>query len=1236
MGTKLMCGEGGCGVCVVQTMLYETVMEKELNYAINSCLCPLLICDGWEITTVEGIGCQKTGLDQIQTSLAEYNGTQCGYCSPGQVMNMYSFLTNPSYPIKMTQQAVENAFDGIICRCTGYRSILDAMKVLVTSSSCSKSDIGDIEDLKGKLCKRTGKICTGQCSDSTSVRLVLRDAQWYKPTTEQELIDILKKCIDKKIRFIMGNTGTGVFKDLNPANYDVLIDMHGMKELYGVSFDPTSVFGSNLTLSVLIEIFERVSAASETSYMKELAIYLSRVANVPVRNAATWTGNIMLKHQFPDFPSDVFTMLVAMQSEIGIGFQGEEISVENFLSYDMTAKVITYFSHKILDPDEVIKLYKVMPRAQNAHAYVNAGFRMRLDSKNNFMVKDTPVIVYGGINKNFVRATKTERFLKGNQLGDPKVLKGALSVLQQEVVPDSNPVLASPSYRKQLTLILFYKFVLQVIGDKAGVRFQSATDCLSVSRPVSSGKQTYDTQKIEYPLTEPLQKLEANAQVTGEAVYIDDIPAYPNQLYAAFFVSTVGNAKIQGIDTSGAMEIPGVVRVVTHNDIPDGCANTFSIYSPIPEEVFCSGQVLYAGQAIGLVLAESQKIADSAAQAVKVTYTDVQTPLVDLDEAIQKQSFYPKLSDPKVAGDADAAIKDSPKTVTGSISMGGQYHMHMETQISICVPTEDGMDVHSSTQWIDGVQTAISQITGLQRNVINVEVKRLGGSYGGKITRNHWISAACGLAAFLTNRPVKLKMDFHTNMNMIGKRYPYRADYTVGFTDDGELNGLKIVVYADCGASVNDNAIPPLLSMIDNAYDCANWTITPIAVKTNKPASTTCRSPGSLPGIFIIETIMEHISKSLNKDPTDIRVKNLYQQGQINPLTKNIITYCNISQIVQNLRDSADVQTRLQKIQEFNQANRWKKKGLSIVPIKFGILWNGITYGINLCVYASDGTVAISHSGIEVGQGINTKVAQVCAYEFGIPISMIKVKSSNSFVGANSITTGGSITSESCCQGIVYCCQVILQRMAPVKAKIKDPTWLKIVHECVEEEVDLVARSWYAPVGKDHFQYYSYGATCAEVELDVLTGEHQISRVDIIYDCGESMNPAVDIGQVEGAFVMGIGYWMTEELKYDPQTGQLLTNSTWEYKPPLGKDIPVDFRVNLLKNAPNPLGVLRSKAVGEPPMCMSCSVLFAAKHAIESARQEIGQLDYFPLDGPATTEYIQKACLVDPSQFLIQ
>ncbi|KAL3841843.1 hypothetical protein ACJMK2_019942 [Sinanodonta woodiana] len=1110
------------------------------------------------------------------------------------------------------------------------------MKAMVTSTSCSNTDIADIEDMKGKLCKRTGKRCTGQCPNSPSVRLVLRDAQWYKPTTEEELTDILKKSTDKRIRFIMGNTGTGVFKELNPVNYDVLIDMHGMKELYDVSFDPTSVFGSNLTLSVLIEIFERVSAESDTSYMKEFAIHLSKVANVPVRNASTWAGNVMLKHQFPDFPSDVFTMLVAMQTKLGLGFQGDEISIEKLLSYDMTGKFITYFAHEILDPDEVIKLYKIMPRTQNAHAYVNAGFRMRLDPKNNFMVKDTPVIVYGGISNTFVRATNTEAFLQGKQLGDPNVLKGALSALQQEVVPDSNPVLASPVYRKQLTLILFYKFVLQVVGDKAGARFQSATDCLPESRPVSSGEQTYDTQLIEYPLTEPLQKLEANAQVTGEAVYIDDMPTYPNQLYAAFFISTVGNAKIQSIDTSAAMKIPGVVRVITHTDIPAGSANNFAIYSPVPEEVFCSGQVLYAGQAIGLVLAESQKIADYAAQVVQVTYTDVQMPLLDLDEAIQKQSFFPKVADPVVAGNADAAIKNSPKTVTGSITMGGQYHMHMETQISICIPTEDGMDVHSSTQWIDGVQTAISQITGMQKSSINVEVKRLGGAYGAKITRNHWISAACGLAAFLTNRPVKLKMDFHTNMEMIGKRCPYRADYTVGFTDDGKLNGLKINVYADCGSSANDTSLPTLLIWVDNAYYCENWTVTPIAVKTNKPAITACRSPGSLPGIYIMETIMEHVSKSLNKDPTDIRVMNLYQQGQVNPLTKNVITYCNISQIVQNLLDSAEVQARQQEIQDFNQANRWKKKGLSIVPIKFGIEWNGITYGVNLSVYAGDGTVAISHSGIEVGQGINTKVAQVCAYEFGIPISMIKVKASNSFVGANSITTGGSITSESCCQGVVNCCQIILQRMAPVKAKIPDPTWLKVVQECAVEEIDLVARSWYAPIGKDVFQYYSYGATCSEVEVDVLTGEHQISRVDIIYDCGESMNPAVDIGQVEGSFVMGIGYWLTEELKYDPQTGQLLTNSTWEYKPPLGKDIPVDFRVNLLKNAPNPLGVLRSKAVGEPPMCMSCSVLFAAKHAVESARQEIGQFDYFSLDGPATTEYLQEACLVDPSQFLIQ
>ncbi|XP_033731118.1 xanthine dehydrogenase-like [Pecten maximus] len=419
-------------------------------------------------------------------------------------------------------------------------------------------------------------------------------------------------------------------------------------------------------------------------------------------------------------------------------------------------------------------------------------------------------------------------------------------------------------------------------------------------------------------------------------------------------------------------------------------------------------------------------------------------------------------------------------------------------------------------------------------------------------------------------------------------------------------------------------------------YYCQNWHLIPIGLKTNTPLNTAARSPGSCPSIFITESIMEHVARVVNLDPTEVRRVNLYQQGQLTPYKQSLL-YCNITNLLTELETMAEVTQRKTSIAAFNQNNRWRKKGLSVVPLKFALAWEGAHYNCLVDIYMGDGSVVIDHGGIECGQGVNTKTIQVCAYKLGIPVDMIRVVANNTVVNANSITTGGSITSEICCLGIIKCCDKLLARIAPVRAKMSNPKWKDLIKQCGLDGIDLTARYQTSPtVPKgDVINYFSYGVTCSEVELDILTGQYQISRVDLLYDCGESLNPEIDIGQVEGAFVMGLGYWLTEELKNDPATGALLTNSTWEYKPPLCKDIPIDFRVHLLKNAPNPVGILRSKASGEPPLCMSCSALFALRHAAEAARAEIGQNTFFPLSAPATVEKINTACLLKPDQMIL-
>ncbi|XP_069131711.1 uncharacterized protein [Argopecten irradians] len=432
LGTKVMCREGGCGMCVVEAKLYEPISFVKRPYSINSCLYPVFLCDGWEITTVEGIS--HKGDDSVPERLAQYNGSQCGYCSDGQVMNMHSLLEYNGGQV--TMQQVEDAFDNVICRCTGYRPILDAMKSFAVDSPLNKKKSSctvDIEDMGrlGKVCTRTGGPCRGRCSSSDvgeMTRVMLKDSEWFQPKSVQQVFDAMKQAAGRKTKLVFGNTGYGVFKELGQWMYQVLIDLRGVQEMYGVDFDADVVLGANLSLSQLQDIFYRGKSEPNLYYFDQLYERTKNIAAHSVRNLGCWAGNLMLKHAHPEFPSDVYCMLEAAAAQLDItdGSQTQVGSYEisHFLTLDMTGKLIVAMTLPGLDSkDYYIRTYNVSKRTQNAHAYVNAGIRMRLDSTQNFLVKEKPTLVFGGISATFNHATQTEAYLVGKQLADPNVFK---------------------------------------------------------------------------------------------------------------------------------------------------------------------------------------------------------------------------------------------------------------------------------------------------------------------------------------------------------------------------------------------------------------------------------------------------------------------------------------------------------------------------------------------------------------------------------------------------------------------------------------------------------------------------------------------------------------------------------------------------------------------------------------------------------------------------------------------
>jgi len=382
-----------------------------------------------------------------------------------------------------------------------------------------------------------------------------------------------------------------------------------------------------------------------------------------------------------------------------------------------------------------------------------------------------------------------------------------------------------------------------------------------------------------------------------------------------------------------------------------------------------------------------------------------------------------------------------------------------------------------------------------------------------------------------------------------------------------------------------------------------------------------------------MEYVLEHISSFLQADPDQIRELNFYKQNQTTPYGQEL-TYYNIPTMWETFKINCDYENRFAAVQQYNATNRWTKKGISMITVKFGLGWQGNNFGLMLNVYP-DGTVNVNHGGIELGQGIDTKVAQVVAYELGIPMSSIVVTSANSQIVPNNSSTGGSVTSGLCSLAAIEACTLMNQKLAPVRQQLPaGSSWVDVVSAAIGDGIDLQTKGWVnpGPSPTGPWQYNSFAVACSEVLLDVLTGEYQIIRSDILFDCGISLNPAVDIGQVEGAYIQGIGLFMQEQIILDAE-GNLITDGTWEYKPPCSQDIPIDFRVTLLKNAPNPYGVLSSKASGEPPLAAATCVFTAVRKAVQTARTQVGNTQVALYDAPATVETIQTNCLLNINQF---
>jgi xanthine dehydrogenase large subunit len=740
----------------------------------------------------------------------------------------------------------------------------------------------------------------------------------------------------------------------------------------------------------------------------------------------------------------------------------------------------------------------------------------------------------------------------------------------------------------------------------------------------------------------------ADKQVAGEALYVDDRPALRGELHAAVGQSTIAHGNIISMDLSAVKSAQGVVKVITVDDVP-GHTDIGPVFPGDP--VLALGKVEFVGQPIFAVAATSYELARKAVKLAKVEYETLESVLT-VKDALAKKSFVRPPYTMK-RGDSQTAINAAAHQLSGEVFIGGQEHMYLEGQISTAVPTEDGgMDIYTSSQHPSEVQKLVAEVLNVPLNKVLVDMRRMGGGFGGKETQAAPWACIAALLANETKRPVKFKLARMDDMVMTGKRHPFENNYTVGFDNEGRIKGINIEVNGNCGYSpdLSDAIVDRAMFHSDNAYFLDQATVTGNRCKLNTVSHTAYRGFGGPQGMMTIEMVMDDIARYLGKDPLAVRKINLYGQGERNETHYHqTVEHNNLSEIIETLEQSSDYQQRRQAVKAFNAKNNILKKGIALTPVKFGISFTVQhlnQQGALLHVY-TDGTIHLSHGGTEMGQGLNTKVAQIVAEVFQVDVDTVASSAARTDKVPNSSPTAASSGTDLNGKAAQAAAKTIKNRLIDFACEKYSVSAEQVSFDnnnvIVGEHtfsfaefsqiaymgrVSLSSTGFYKTpkihydraTGKGRpFFYYATGAAVTEVLIDTLTGEYKNLRTDILQDVGHSINPAIDIGQIEGAFIQGQGWLTTEELVWNEQ-GRLLSNNPATYKIPAINDAPEDFRVALVPDAPNrEHTIYNSKAVGEPPFMLGISVWAALKDAIASVN------DYKTnpvLDTPATPERV--------------
>ena len=1240
-GTKEGCAEGDCGACSLAVADVDTD-GKPTWRAVTSCIAPLGAFIGREIVTAEGLADDGGGLHPVQAAMVRHLGSQCGYCTPGFVTAMFEGYERDGVTVD-DPAAFADQLAGNLCRCTGYRPIRDAM--------CHALRVRDAGVVDDELVAIGGSSSCGKrghhsVASTTAIDVDVQGprGRLVRPTSLSALLQLKH---DTKGMLLGGATELGVLLRKRDASWPLLIDTAAVAELQqlgradvradvtGVDVDCDGdvdleafadcwVVGGAVTLAKLEE------ALLVDSGMAPVVRLLRVFASRQIKNAATLAGNIVTASPIGDMAPVLLALGAVLESRSPTTRRVVPLS-SFFVGYRKTLlrddEVVTRFFIPRPADSATLRTFKVSKRRELDIAIVSAAFIVDVDSND---VVTNARFGFGGVAATPVLSTAAAAALIGRTVADARHdVKAALA----SAFSPLSDVRAGADYRRGLITSLWDRFVDDV-NDEA-----------------HDGDQLFE-QEGAWAIDDATRALlheSGTGHVTGRSRYVDDLP-HTKALEVWPVQSRVARGTLRVLNVDAARALPGVRDVITAAEIP-GHNDVGAIRKDEVLLVPLGAEVQHEGQLLAFVVADTVEHAKAGAAAV-VVEIDPLPATIGIAAALREQSFHTRLdglATPHTMrkGDIVSGLGNAKHRLSFSVDIGGQEHFYLETHAAFAEPGDEGdVTVWSSTQHPSEVQAVVAHVLHVPRHRVVITSPRMGGGFGGKETQANAPAALVALAALRTNKPVRLMWDRDVDMRLTGKRHPFFARCEVGFDDDGVVSALRAEIYSDGGfaldlsESIHDRA----LFHADNCYDIANVELSGRVCKTNVVSHTAFRGFGGPQGMVVVEDAMTRVAQHLGIGGDIVRARNFYagKEAAVYGRTPygQVVDDCRIGRIWPLLHGQAEYDVRRQQVDAFNAGNVHVKRGLAITPVKFGISFTAsfLNQAGALVVIYRDGSVQVNHGGTEMGQGLNTKILGITMRELGVQRSHVRVMPTRTDKVPNTSATAASSGADLNGAAVAAALSTLKDRLRPVaaslltaqrgapvdidaihftggvvKAAATDTSGIDFAVVCEAaylRQISLSSTGYYRTpdIGYDKksahgnpFHYFAYGACVAEVELDGTTGMRRVRRVDVLHDVGDSLNPAIDRGQVEGALVQGIGWLTGEELKWDAQ-GRLLSHSASTYQIPSFSDAPAVMKIALyddvVDDAAQPDVVHGSKAVGEPPLMLALSVREALKDAL--------------------------------------